>query len=130
MQARKDLFHELKSQKSKIARISNQMTTIEMVLPYILYGCVVSEYTFLVYFQYDEWNAHDKLLLGYIKTNATPQIFYLPTGHTPKTEQLLSETQSAVEGKGTNVMVEVVHWKCIRVILINCRKDIRETERS
>ena len=31
MQARKDLFQELKSKKTKIARISYQMTTIQMV---------------------------------------------------------------------------------------------------
>ena len=31
MQARKDLFQELKSKKSKIARISSQMSTINMV---------------------------------------------------------------------------------------------------
>ena len=31
MQARKDLFQELKSKKTKIARINYQMTTIQMV---------------------------------------------------------------------------------------------------
>ena len=52
-----------------------------------------------VFFQYEEWNAHDKLLLGYIKTKASPPIFYLPAEHTSKTEALLKETQSAIEGK-------------------------------
>ena len=31
MQARKELFQELKTKKTKIARISSQMTTIQMV---------------------------------------------------------------------------------------------------
>ena len=71
-------------------------------LVYIL--CTVISSIF-VYFQYEEWNAHDKLLLGYIKTKATPPIFYLPTEHTSKTEALLKETKSAIEGKRTNIIV-------------------------
>ena len=41
MQARKDLFQELKSKKTKIARINYQMTTIQMVRAmYIIVHCV------------------------------------------------------------------------------------------
>lgn len=54
--------------------------------------------SFAINFQYEEWNAHDRLLLGYIKTKTTPPIFYLPAEHTPKTEKLFRETQSAIEG--------------------------------
>jgi hypothetical protein len=57
-----------------------------------------------VFFQYEEWNAHDKLLLGYVKTKATPPIFYLPAEHTSKTEALLKETRSAIEGKNNNLL--------------------------
>ena len=48
--------------------------------------------------QYEEWNDHDRLLLGYIKTKATPPIFYLPAEHTTKTEKLFRDTQLTIEG--------------------------------
>ena len=103
MQARKDLFQELKSKKSKIARLAFQMSTIRAVLLSLsLFLILLSPLCFgfiIVFFQYEEWNAHDKQLLGYIKTKATPPIFYLPAEHTPKTEALLKETRSAIEGK-------------------------------
>ena len=64
--------------------------------------------SYLVYFQYEEWNTHDRQLLGYIKTKATPSIFYLPTEHTQKTKQLLEETKSAIEGKMSTVVHTVM----------------------
>lgn len=44
MQARKDLFQELKSKKSKIARLSYQMSTIRTVLPSLYLHCCCYHY--------------------------------------------------------------------------------------
>ena len=49
--------------------------------------------------QYDEWNAHDKLMEKYIRTKAKPEVFYLPVGHTPQTEQAHAETKALIEGR-------------------------------
>ncbi len=48
--------------------------------------------------QYDEWNSHDRMLMGYIKTKSKPSIFYLPVEHNETTEHLLKQTQEEIEG--------------------------------
>ena len=60
--------------------------------------CTVDYKVWLSLFQYEEWNAHDRLTRGYIKTKAAPPIFYLPAEHTPNTEELLIETNDKIEG--------------------------------
>ena len=51
MQARKELFQELKSKKTKIARINYQMTTVQMV-------CAIS-HTLCSYMLCILWRAHN-----------------------------------------------------------------------
>ena len=48
--------------------------------------------------QYEEWNSHDRMQMGYIKTKSRPSIFYLPVEHNEATEQLLKQTQEEIEG--------------------------------
>ena len=55
-----------------------------------LYFCLV--------FKYEEWNAHDRRLIGYIKTKTKPSIFYLPVQHNEITEKLLKKTEEEIEG--------------------------------
>ncbi len=55
-------------------------------------------------FQYDEWSAHDRTLIGYIKTKADPPIFYLPIEHIPQTKELLAATTASIEGESSILM--------------------------
>lgn len=77
LRQKQELYEQRKSQKSKIVRLASHVNTIQM---------------------YEEWNAHDRLTRGYIKTKAAPPIFYLPAEHTPNTEELLIETNDKIEG--------------------------------
>ena len=49
--------------------------------------------------QFEEWNAHSRLTLPYIKTHAKPPIFYLPSQHNESTQQRLLESQSETRGQ-------------------------------
>ena len=49
-------------------------------------------------FQYEEWNAHDRNLLGYIKTTANPPIFYLPAKTNDSIDVLVAKTKEVIEG--------------------------------
>ena len=49
--------------------------------------------------QYAEWNSHDQLLCKYIRTKATPPVFYLPAEHTPQSAALLNSTKQQIESK-------------------------------
>lgn len=99
IQARKELFEQRKQQKHKIAQLAGQVATVSMVRKKIMQELHVVVLNFAcLCMQYDEWNAHDKQLVGYIKTKATPQIFYLPAEHNPHTEKLLAETTEMLEG--------------------------------
>ena len=53
---------------------------------------------FCLVFKYEEWNAHDRRLIGYIKTKTKPSIFYLPVQHNEITEKLLKKTEEEIEG--------------------------------
>lgn len=79
----------------------------------------------IVFVQYDEWSAHDRQLIGYIKTRAKPHLYYLPAEHNPCTQKLLAETTAKMEGE-TPISRE------IRLILyLLCfRQDQEETGRD
>ena len=49
--------------------------------------------------QFEEWNAHSRLTLPYIKTRAKPPIFYLPSQHNESTQKRLSESQAETKGQ-------------------------------
>ena len=58
------------------------------------------------------------MLVGFIKTKAKPEIYYLPAEHTPKTEQLLTETKTKMEG--------IYHSQCtIKAIAIKASSFMR-----
>lgn len=94
---RKELYEQRKAQLFQVAKLESQMATVQMVpllpippLPFI---------SMLFLLQYVEWNDHDQLLCKYIKTKATPPIFYLPTEHTPQSATLLRDTKQQIESR-------------------------------
>ena len=48
--------------------------------------------------QFEEWELHYGLLGGYIKTQTTPRIFYLPKSHNKKTTEQLDATKLEIQG--------------------------------
>ncbi|KAL5463459.1 hypothetical protein EMCRGX_G032354 [Ephydatia muelleri] len=75
---RKELYEQRKAQLLQVAKLESQMATVQM---------------------YVEWNDHDQLLCKYIKTKATPPVFYLPTEHTTQSAALLSDTKQQIEAQ-------------------------------
>lgn len=93
---RQELYDQRKLQRQRVGILTRQLATAEMVN---ITKLGINMFTsHLVVFQYDEWNNHDRKLLGYIKTNTLPAIFYLPSIHNQKTEDLLTNTQEILHG--------------------------------
>lgn len=78
VQEKKELFQQRRHQQTKIARLASQMEVVAM---------------------YEDWNTHDKKLLGYIKTETRPHIYYMPVTHNSKTHKLLSQSNQGTKQK-------------------------------
>ena len=99
VQERKELFEQRKAQKNKIIKLTNQVANVEMVgINTSSVLCVILYIIYIYVLQYEEWNSHDRLHIGFIRTKAKPPIFYLPVEQTHKTEELIKETQAVIEG--------------------------------
>ena len=57
--------------------------------------------------QFEEWEQHYGLLGSYIKTQTTPQIFYLPRAHNKATSKLLESTKAEIAGTHGQ---QSTHW--------------------
>lgn len=62
-------------------------------------GCSCKVFSFFLCLQFEEWNAHSRLTLAYIKTRSKPPVFYLPTQHNESTWRCLAQSQTETEGQ-------------------------------
>ena len=122
---RKELYEQRRHQQQRIGFLANQVELAEVVCSFCLFliFCLVILFVsyilfvilffsvvvcflhlvcyvcmFLLWIQYEEWNLHDRRLIGYIKTKAKPAVFYLPVQQNETTEKLLKETEQHIEG--------------------------------
>ena len=72
--------------------------------------------------QYEEWNDHDRLLRGYIKTRAQPPIFFRPAQHVPRTEELQQQSTAKIEGVCVCVhsLAHGLHLQLISIAFEHC----------
>jgi len=59
-----------------------------------------------------EWEEHDKLLSNFIRTNASPAIYYMPAHHNVHTIKCLQDSKQILEGENHpchNLLLHLVH---------------------
>ena len=108
-QEKKELFQKIRSEKMRVSRIRSHLQTVEEVghthththtIPHTHTRTPhhTHSLTFSSSLQYEEWNQHDRKLLGYIQTRSRPPIFYLPAQHNSDTTEALNKTTAKIEG--------------------------------
>lgn len=90
---------ERKRQQAHVRRLEWKMHRLREVCLITFSSLKLAILLYSLLLQHDEWATRQQPLMKFIKLTTTPPLYYKPKVWTPKTEELLKESQRKLKGE-------------------------------